>query len=236
MTLPQWRSVRDELLAANFRLAARGDWAWIYRSPDGARAARLCPYDPAYRLFVSYCRRHAGNAYLPEVIEVVDLAQSGHLVLLPWLETVPPREADELAARLGFAGSARERLGEAHGQRLCDEGARDPALSEIRSILRALLDEGARVLPFFGGIDLNPANVMRTAAGQLKLVDPIFVAGREIILNLRRDPAAVAQRIPPRELDAWLQIACFEHAADDPAYQALRIAVDALKTRSPTAG
>ncbi|HMI93791.1 MAG TPA: hypothetical protein VK509_20600, partial [Polyangiales bacterium] len=214
------------------QLAARGDWAWVYRSPDGARAARLCPYDPAYRLHLSYCQRYAGNPYLPTVHQLRELEHGAHLVVLEWLEASDETAAYELGARLGFPDGARKRFGATRAHALEVEGASDPALREIRTSLRQLIAEGERELPFFGGVDLRPANILRTAQGQLQLIDPIFVAGREIIAALRRDPAAVAQRIPPSSLRAWLQIACFEQAGSDPAFQALqRIVEDLAGTR-----
>jgi hypothetical protein len=147
---------------------------------------------------------------------------------MPWLEPVEVLVADELAARLGFAQSAQQRLGDARTDALAAEGAADPSLRELRAILDAMLEDG-RQLPFFGGIDMNPANVLCTPDGQLKLIDPIYVAGREIIAALQRDADAVARRIAPVELRAWLQIACFENAASDPDFQKLVAIVDALE-------
>jgi len=223
-----WQAARDELLAGGWQLAARGDWAWVYRSPDGARAARLCAYDPAYRLHLRHCQRHAGNPYLPSVLELRDFEGGGHLTVLPWLQASDQTAAYELGARLGFAANARAHFGAARAQALELEGQGDPALREIRAILGQMIADGERELPFFGGVDLRPANILCTPQGQLQLIDTIFVAGREIIAALHRDPAAVARRIAPVHLRAWLQIACFEAAGADPAFQALRRIVDDL--------
>jgi hypothetical protein len=190
----------------------------VYRSPDGERAARVCPYDPAHRLFMRYCERHAGNAFLPSLHEVRDLLGGGHVSVMPWLEEVSDREADELAARLGYPRKARERLGARRVQALEMEGAQDPELREIRTILDELVSEGQRSLPFFGGADLRAPNVRKGSDGQLQLIDPVFVAGKEIIATLRRDAVAVARRIPVADLHAFLGLACFEDAASDPAF------------------
>jgi hypothetical protein len=223
-----WQEARDRLLADGWQLAARGDWAWVYRSPDGTVAARLCPYDPAHRLYLRYCQRYAGNPYLPIIHELRDLEPYGHLVLLPWLEASDETAVHELGARLGFPKQVRSGLAAARSRTLEQEGERDPTLREIRAIMRELVAEAERELPFFGGVDLRPANVLRNPQGQLQLIDPIFVAGRELIAALQRDPHAVAQRIPPSSLRAWLQIACFEHGGHDPAFQALQRIVDDL--------
>jgi hypothetical protein len=224
-----WQDERDELLAQGWRLAARGDWAWVYRSPDGARAARLSPFDPAYRLHLRACLAHAGNPYLPRVLSLRDLDHGGQLVVLPWLEASDELAAHELGARLGFpSAAAREQVGALRAQALQLQGEGDPALGQIRAILRRMVEDGERELPFFGGVDLRPANILRTAQGQLQLCDPIFVAGRELIAALQRDPEAVARRIAPPQLRAFLQIACFEAADDDPTFRALRMIVEAL--------
>jgi hypothetical protein len=210
--------VRRELVDSGWSLAARGDWAWVYRSPDGARAARVCPYDPAHRLFLRYCQRHAGERFLPPVFEVRELLGGGHLAVMPWLDEVSEPEADELAARLGYPRKAHARLGAARVHELEAEGARDPALRDVRRILDELVAEGQRSLPFFGGTDLQAQNVRKTADGQLQLIDPIFVAGREIIAALRRDAMAVAQRISIADLHAFLKLPCFEGSEGDPAF------------------
>jgi hypothetical protein len=224
-----WQAARDELLAQGWSLAARGDWAWVYRSPDGARAARLCPYDPAHRLHLRACLAHAGNSYLPHVLSLRDLEHGGYLAVLPWLEASDELAALELGARLGFpSAAAREQLGTPRTHALELEGREDPALREIRAILRSMVADGERELPFFGGVDLRPANILCTAQGQLQLCDPIFVAGRELIAALQRDPEAVARRIAPPQLRAFLQIACFETSGDDPEFHELRRIVEAL--------
>jgi hypothetical protein len=179
-------------------------------------------------LFVRACRCHAGNPYLPALLEVCELVGGGELVITPWLEPVEERDAAELAANLGFATAAGTQPG-SHAESFADRD-QTPALRELRQILLQLVAEGERALPFFGGVDLHAANIRRDAHGQLKLIDPIFVAGREITAALHREPAAVARRLPPADLRAWLQIACFEHAEKDPEFQALRAIVLALDT------
>lgn len=210
--------VRRELVDSGWSLAARGDWAWVYRSPDGTKAARLCPYDPAHRLFLRCCERYAGDPFLPTLLEVRELLGGGYLSVTPWLDEVSEPEADELAARLGYPLKAHERLGAARVHQLEAEGARDPALRDIRRILDELVANAQRSLPFFGGADLRAPNVRKTSEGQLQLIDPIFVAGREIIAALRRDAMAVAQRISVADLHAFLRLPCFEDAEHDPAF------------------
>jgi hypothetical protein len=222
------QTLRRQLVEAGWTLVARGDWAWVYRSADGEKAARVCPYDPAHRLFLRCCERYAGNPFLPPLHEVRTLLGGGHVSVMPWLAEVTDREADELAARLGYPSKARERLGSMRVQALELEGSQDPALHDIRRILDELVSDARRTLPFFGGTDLRAPNVRKRSDGQLQLIDPIFVAGREIIAALRRDAHAVAQRIPVADLHAFLRLPCFEDAAADPTFTELVEIVIAL--------
>jgi hypothetical protein len=65
-----------------------GDWAVALRSPEGALAVRVCPFDPAYWAFVDLCRECAGNRWLPRIELAAGLEGGGSVVFLefvaPW--------------------------------------------------------------------------------------------------------------------------------------------------------
>lgn len=85
----EWRTQRDRLLAEGWKPSGGGDWAWVYRSPDGGRAARLAPFDPAFRGFVGVCIDLAGNPHVPVIDEVLELGACGTLVTMEWLDLIP---------------------------------------------------------------------------------------------------------------------------------------------------
>ena len=58
---------------------------------------------------------------------------------------------------------------------------------------------------------------MQDASGQLKLIDPYFVAGGvKLIPAMLEDIDAVARHYSPAELRAFLEIAAFEDEQDAP--------------------
>ena len=58
----------------------------------------------------------------------------------------------------------------------------DADLEALRRIVSDAHDFGAANIPFWGGLDIRPGNVMADASGQLKLIDPLFVGEARTIL------------------------------------------------------
>jgi hypothetical protein len=177
--------------------------------------ARVSPWDAAYRLHAELCRRSPGP-FFQRVDAILPLGPLGHVVVMERLFPAPEDRAAALCVAIGFGNDVDWRAPDG----LAADA--DPALEPVRAHLRALAEAGA-VLPFWGGFDLRPGNVMMDAAGQLKLIDPVFVAGRKIVAAIEaRDRDALA-RLPPGALAAFLTIPVFEAGADE-----LRAAVAAM--------
>jgi hypothetical protein len=207
---------RARLEDAGWQWLAHGDWSQVYRSPDGERVARVAPFDPAYSLHVRICLENSGFDYFQSVHERCALAPAGELVVMECLEEADSGRSAELCGALGEvaflerAATDRELLGWAQRR----QG--DPALSRAFELLHAGAREGARTLGFFGGLDVRPGNVMQDTSGQLKLIDPYFVAGPRLIPAILSDVEAVGKHYRSTELRGFLEIAVFEKERDEP--------------------
>jgi len=179
-------------------------------SPDGAQAARVSPWDAAYRMHAELCR-DAPNRFLQRVDAILPLGAVGHVVVMERLFPAAEDAAIRLCAALGLRGDSGWRPPDGLALGGLD---RDPDIAALRERLAAAAADGAARLPFWGGYDIRPANVMADAAGALKLVDPFFVAGPKIIAAIvARDRAALA-RLPEGALAAFLTIPPFENGAE----------------------
>ncbi|HEY5072700.1 MAG TPA: hypothetical protein VII63_11810 [Caulobacteraceae bacterium] len=179
-------------------------------SPDGERVARVSPWDAAYRLHAELCR-HSNNPYLQRVDAILPLGVCGHVVVMERLFSAREDRAAAFCVALGLANDV-----DWAPPANCDASAfAGQDLAALRTLIGTLAAEGAASVPFWGGLDVRPGNVMADAAGQLKLVDPVFVAGRKIAAAiLARDRQKLA-RLPPGALEAFLTIpACVGRAED----------------------
>lgn len=57
-------------------------------------------------------------------------------------------------------------------------GRQTAAIAATATLLREIVAECERALPFFGGIDANPANVMKDHRGNIVWIDPVNIAGK----------------------------------------------------------
>lgn len=209
MKLPDFRgaSAADATRALedlSWTQLATGDWSWVLASPDGTQAARVSPWDAAYRMHAELCQR-ARNRYLQRVDAVLPLGEVGHVVVMERLHPAPEDRAGPFCAALAVSGDSGWTAPEGLDLRLYDD---DPELDALRAHLRGLVAAGER-LPFWGGLDVRPGNVMMGEGGGLKLVDPVFVAGRKIVAAIEaRDRDALA-RLPPGALAAFFTIPVF---------------------------
>lgn len=190
------REARRRLESAGWTWLAHGDWAHVYASPDGTLAARVCAFDPAYSLHVDACVAHPGEPHFQRILSRTTLAPAGEIVVMERL--VP---SDETRA-----------------QALCDLllGDTPAELQPLREILERTAAEGERSLGWFGGLDVRPGNTMQDASGQLKLMDPYFVAGKNLVPAMLEDIEAVAAWYSKAQLSAFLEIAVFEEEQHDP--------------------
>jgi hypothetical protein len=158
-----------------------GDWSRALADPTGAWAARLTAFDPAYRMFAEACLAGPPNRWLPRVRDVVPLRRDGYVVVMERLWRADEAAASAFCAALGIKSDSEEEPPVA-GPFDDVDGAE---LVLLRLRIRALLSEGASRYRLWGGADIRPGNVMADAAGRLKLIDPLFIAGKEICAALR---------------------------------------------------
>ncbi|WP_199037439.1 hypothetical protein [Glycomyces salinus] len=169
------RQVTSRLLAEGWTVCGLGEWATVWRSPGGGLAARVCPFEPGYQVFVELCRSLSGHRLLPRIEFDAELSGGGRVTVMEFLYPSEPA-LHEKASRLWEAGEG-------------DFGA-------VRAEAERLDAEARASLPFWGGLGLNPHNVMTTLSGEVKLVDLYFMSGHELYAALLRDPAAFAEAIP----------------------------------------
>lgn len=165
---------------------AEGDWAYVYTSPDTSRVIRITPYDPAYLLFVYTCwsRRHAN---LPVHSALIRLVGSGYAVEMP--RYMPGDET----LRAGFIAALQAAM---------NAEERSSELAALAQTLRRGLDLGQQTVPYFGGIDWNPDNVMLDGDTP-KFVDGFMQNGSAIAKDMDHG-AALA--LTQAEIDSFLQI------------------------------
>lgn len=196
---------RGVLEAAGWTLVGAGDWSWVLADPGGVWASRLSPFDPGYRMFAEACLAGPANRWLPNVAAVVPLRDDAYAVFLQRLWPAPEAEASAFCAALGIAndtGYAAPVAGPA-----VDAG--DPDLAPVRQRIGALLAAGAARYRLWAGSDIREGNVMIDADGQLKLVDPIGVAGWKIVEALGEARADLLSDFSRRQLEDFLTIPYF---------------------------
>lgn len=203
------RAAAGILLAEGWNVCGLGDWATVWRSPDGTLVARVSPFEPAYGVFVELCRSLPGHPLLPRVEFDAPLAGGGRVTVLEFLTPVEPAEA----------GAVVERW---------DAAAPDDPITAVRRKAEQLDAEAARSVPFWGGLDHNPGNVLRNAAGHLVLVDLFYAAGLEIYRVLREDPAKIAEAIPAERRRYICDIGALARMSDPAELAALRANADGI--------
>jgi hypothetical protein len=209
MALPDFSALTAaQAIAALERLgwtpSATGDWSWVLISPDGAQAARVTPWDDAYRMHAELCVRTPGP-HLQRVDAILPLGSLGHVVVMERLWPAPDAVAAAFCAALDVAGDSGWRPPEG-----VDGGAYagDPAVASLRARVLALAAQ-CTPMPFWGGLDVRPGNVMVDAAGTPKLIDPAFVAGRKIVEAIANRDREQLLRLPDGAVAAFLTIPVF---------------------------
>jgi hypothetical protein len=141
--------------------------------PTDTWCARVASFDPAYRLFADDVLTGPRNRWLPRVADVVPLEGEGYAVIMERLWS-----ADAGVAQ-GFCDALRvpDETGR-DGERpapVAFPKAADPDFAALRVRVGGLLARGeARYPRLWGGSDIRAGNVMVTADGDLKLVDPVI--------------------------------------------------------------
>lgn len=172
------RQAERALLAAGWAPCGAGDWAIALRSPDGATAARISPFDPTGPYAAALYREAAHTRQVPQLYEHRRLAGGGDLQILEWLTPVPPEEA------VTFHRAIAERAAE---------------VGELADVVARVHARARRELPWCGPLDDNPSNVMRAADGRLVVIDLFYADGPDLYATAATDPDLVVARIPEVE-------------------------------------
>ena len=202
-------SAADARLAferSGWRLVGTGDWSWVF--VDDRLAARITPFDPAYRMFVDFCRAGPPNRHLPRIERVLPLLRDGYVVVMARLYPADEKAAQRFCRALGIANES----GYATPQGV--EADADEDIAALRPRLRALLAEGARRFALWGGSDIRPGNILADAAGQLKLIDPVFVRGKTIVEMIAAGNRDGLRDFSQSQLEDFLTIPVFKPGAE----------------------
>ncbi len=207
---------RRSLEAAGWVLLGTGDWSWVHVSPDGASVARVTPWDPAYLLHVQVCRRLRTNLYLQRIDGVSHLAHGGHVVFMERLYPADPVAAASLCLALDLPAWHQPKAD------WCETPGADPArfrgdphLDAARAALVKAMEEGAASLPFWGGSDVSPRNVMADATGRLKVVDALGIRGPAIVAAIREEDLEALSALPAGALEAFVTIPPFHDGTEE---------------------
>ncbi len=183
-------AARQQLESNGYVIIGVGDWATVFARPGDLSCVRLVPVDPAYRLFAEDLLTGPSHTSFPHVHELLPLKGDAFAVVL---ERLWP--ADEAAAQL-----------------FCDRLSDDPALW---SRIAGLEAKGAERYPhLWGGLDIRPGNVLSDATGELKLIDPVFLAGEKVVDALRAVDRVSLSDLTRSEVEAFPDIACFHRVHD----------------------
>lgn len=188
--LSSWRQAREQAETNGWKLAATGDWSWLYRSPDGDRAWRITPFDPAFRTFVEVCG-DTPNPHLPRVEAVVDHPDGGYSVFMEWLDPVSEDEASRWFETF----------------RRADQGE----VAEARRLLMAAAEQSE--LPLFVGLDANPTNLLhRSSEGVHVFTDAFWINGPQLYELVTTDPEQALTHYSADELEHWAHLPCMDAA------------------------
>jgi hypothetical protein len=203
------REAAGRLLADGWNVCGLGDWATVWRSPDGTRVARVSPFEPAYGVFVELCRSLEGHPLLPGVDFDAPLRGGGRLTVMEFLLPVEAAEADIVVERW-------------------DAALPEDPITEVRRKAEQLDTEAATRIPFWGGLDLNPGNVMKNTSGECKLVDLFYAAGVEIYRLLLENPARIAEVFAADQREYICDIAAVARMSSPDEVAAIRAAAERI--------
>lgn len=203
------------LLGAGWREVGTGDWSWVLADPQDRLAARVTPFDPAYRLHADAVLAGPPNRWLPRIEAISPLAGDGYVVVMERLWPAAEPQAEAFCAALGVRNDSGYQLREDLKFALADDD-----LADLRARVLALSAEGARRYRLWGGSDVRPGNVMADAGGGLKLVDPVFLRGLGVIEAIQQGRGDLLADFTRTQLEAFLTIPPFKPGAETDAIRA----------------
>lgn len=152
-----------------------GDWARALRSPSGAVAVRISPFDPAGPYSAALYREAAHTRQVPALVDHRVLDGGVDVTVMEYLEPVPESEA------VAFHESI-------------DRAA--PEVAELVAHVRKVHARGTREQPWWGPLDDIPANVMRGSDGRLVVADLYYADGPNLYATVRDDPDRIVHDYP----------------------------------------
>lgn len=173
-----WTQVVDVLEELGWAPCGTGDWAYAFRSPSGALAARVSPFDPAGPYSALLYRMAAHTRQVPELIDHRVLGGGADLTVMEYLEPVPV----EVGARFHRA--------------LAD---RDPSVAVLAELIDEVHARARAEQPWWGPLDDNPANIMRGADGRLVVADLFYADGPALYATARTDPDRIVRDYPEHQ-------------------------------------
>ena len=195
-----------------WKLIGTGDWSWVFADPSDTLAARITPFDPAYRMFVDFCLAGPPNRFLPQIMRVLPLVRDGYVVVMPRLYPADEAAAERFCRTLGIANDSR--YATPQGATMADP---DGDIARLRERLRALLSEGAQRFALWGGSDIRPGNILADTTGQMKLIDPVFVRGKTIVEMIAAGNGEMLADFSQSQLEDFLTIPVFKPGAETDA-------------------
>lgn len=170
-----WTDVVAMLERLAWTPCGTGDWAIALRSPSGALAARISPFDPAGPYSAMLYRRAAHTRQVPALVDHRVLEGGADLTVMEYLEPVP------------------EDVGAAFHRALA---MRDPSVAELADHIDHVHALGRAEQPWWGPLDDNPANVMRGSDGRLVVADLFYADGPALYATVRSDPDRIVRDYP----------------------------------------
>jgi hypothetical protein len=198
-----------------WRLIGTGDWSWVFTDPSETWAARITPFDPAYRMFVEFCRAGPPNPFLPLIESVLPLAREGYVVVMARLFPAAEDSAHSFCRALAIANDSG--YAPPPGAPMADSQG---DIAALRVRLASLLADGARRFALWGGSDIRPGNILIDGAGQLKLIDPVFVRGKAIVSAIASGERDALRDFSRSQLEDFLTIPVFPSGAETDALRA----------------
>ena len=199
------KQARERFEQAGWSQIGVGDWSWVLADAGGAWAARVTPFDPAYRMHAEACIRGPPNRWLPHMATLIPLRQDGYVVVMEKLHPADEEAAAAFCSALAIGADS----GYAAPPGRPFESAADADLMALRARLLSLVADGARRSRLWGGSDIRPGNVMVDRRGSLKLVDPIFLRGKAIVEALRDGRRDLLRDFSRPQLEDFLTIPVF---------------------------
>ncbi|MFD6177872.1 MULTISPECIES: hypothetical protein [unclassified Isoptericola] len=196
---------RAVLEAHSWSLIGTGDWAWVLASPDGSLAARVTPFDPAYRLFADEFAARP-HPLVVRIDDVVPLRHRGYVVVMERLHPADEGRALGLVKSLGITSATDAAPSDDVPADLADH----PDVVDLRRRIEDLLAAGARRYRLWGGADIRPGHILQAADGGLRLTDPVFVHGPTVFESIRDGRADRLGDFSRADLEDFLRIPAFE--------------------------